>query len=282
MRVTFLICLVIAAIPPALCRGETALGNLAVPIGGTNSSPLTPSVQSKITRVSLLCPTKNEAAREQYNNALELQQQGKLGGAREAYLKAIGQDPLYCDAMDNLGQMLRNDGDIKQAISWYERSLAVKPDNVVAHQNLAVAYNVQGDLDKSQSEYLWLTKNDPTNPEGYYGLGMILLGSGQTDAAIGQLEFAERIYREHGSSLAMDAQYLLGVAYFNKQDYKKAREYLTLSYLQKQDNPNVNYLLGLCYLDPLAGDKTQATGFLLKAKKLGIQLPPDIARLLDK
>ncbi|WP_041245193.1 tetratricopeptide repeat protein [Geotalea uraniireducens] len=282
MRAIFLICLVIVAISSSPCMGGTVLGNSTASLAGTNPSPLSPSVPSKITRVGMLCPTENEAARQQYNNALELQQEGRLRDAREAYQKAVEQDSRYCDAMDNLGQMLRTEGDVKQAIYWYERSLAVKPDNAVAHQNLAVAYNVQGDQNKSQSEYLWLIKNDSTNPEGYYGLGAILLGSGQTDAAIEKLALAEKIYRENGSSLAMDAQYLLGVAYFNKQDYKRSREYLALSYAQKQDDPNVNYLLGLCYLDPSTGDKKQASEFLLKAGKLGVQVPPDVLQQLGK
>ena len=278
MRAIFLIGLVIVAVSSSPCMGGTVLENPT----GTDLPSLSPSVPSKVSRVGMLCPTENEAARQQYNNALELQQEGRLSEAREAYRKAVEQDSRYCDAMDNLGEMLRTEGDVKQAIYWYERSLAVKPDNAVAHQNLAVAYNVQGDTDKSQMEYQWLIKNDPTNPEGYYGLGSILLGSGNTDAAIGKLEVAEKIYREHGSPLAVDARYLLGVAYFNKQDFKRARGYLALCYAQKPDDPNVNYLLGLCYLDPSTGDKKQAAEFLLKARKLGVQVPPDVLQQLGK
>ena len=278
MKAISLTCLAIVAISSSPCMGGTVLENPA----GTSPAPLSQSVPTKITQVGTLCPTENEAARQQYNNALDLQEEGRLSEAKEAYRKAVEQDPGYCDAMDNLGQMLRAEGDVKQAIYWYERSLAVKPDNAVAHQNLAVAYSVQGEQDKSQSEYLWLIKNDPKNPEGYYGLGSILLGSGQTDAAIGKLEVAEKIYRENGSPLAVDAQYLLGLAYFNKKDYKRAREYLALPYAQNPDDPNVNYLLGVCYLDPSTGDKKQATEYLLKARKLGVQLPPDILQQLDK
>jgi tetratricopeptide (TPR) repeat protein len=289
MKCKFLTCLAVVVIMPCQGMGATASANVTSPAeaviaapSGQNSSSPAPDDKTKVTAVGMLCPTENEQAMRLYNDALQLQQQGRLLDSEAAYLKAIELDPRYCDAMDNLGQMLRSVGDTKQAISWYTRSLSVKPDNVVAHQDLAVAYRVQGDINRSQTEYRWLIQNDPVNPEGYYGLGMTCLDSGQTQAAIEPLERAAQMYRANSSPLLADAQYLLGVAFFMQKEYRKAKDYFVLSYPQRKEDPNTNYLLGLCYLDPSIGDHAQAKQYLLKAQKLGVRISAEVLRELGK
>jgi tetratricopeptide (TPR) repeat protein len=267
MRNPVLICLALLTITCCTCLGETAPA---------------PAGTARLGRVGILCPTRNEEARQSYNSALLLQGQGKLREAEAAYQKAIELDPGFCDAMDNLGQMLRSEGDTKRAIGWYRRSLAVKPDNLVAHQNLAAAYRFQGELDKTREEYLWLVKHDADNPEGYYGLGMTYLDAGQTGAAIEPLERAESLYRAAASPLVSDARFLLGVAYYGEQKYQKARDYLAQAYPVMENDPNVNYLLGLCYLNPPIEDHAQARQYLLKAQKLGKELPANVKKKLEK
>lgn len=266
MKTTCLTALAIVAITSCACWGGT---------------PLPVSVK-KTGYANVICPTENEAARLSYNEAAQLQQEGKFREAEESYLSAIKQDPGYCDAMDNLGQMLRSNGNTDQAIFWYKRSLSVKPDNPVAHQNLAVAYIVLGDADKSVAEFQWLIENDPKNPEGYYGLGNTFLTSGRPEAAIVPFERAEKLYREGSSPLLADAQYELGLAHYLLKEYGKARDYLELIYPERRDEPNTNYLLGLCYLDSSIRDPAKARQYLLKAQKLGVEIPADIIQKLGK
>ena len=47
----------------------------------------------------------------------------QLQEAEPLLRKAIELDPKYCDAMDNLGVVLRRLGNIEQAIEWYKRSI---------------------------------------------------------------------------------------------------------------------------------------------------------------
>ncbi|HEY6838600.1 MAG TPA: tetratricopeptide repeat protein [Geobacteraceae bacterium] len=242
----------------------------------------TSATNIRLTTTDILCPTVNDEARQDYNSALAAKLKGDLKEAERLYRLAVARDERYCDAMDNLGQLLRMRGRMDEAISWYERSLAVKPDNAVAHQNLAVVYDLQGEAEKAQAQYQWIIRHDPTNPEGYYGAGLSLLNAGSTDTAIVNLALAEKYYREQKSPLVEDARYLLGVAHFRKNDYAKARDYLLPLYEQKRDDPNLNYLLGLCYLDPAKGDRKRARELILKARDLGQTIDPAILLKIEK
>ena len=280
MRVPLLCCLVFVGISSSPCWA-TVPGKAGAPAPSAPAPPA-PSVTTRITQVGLTCPTDSEAARRQYNGALDMQQRGELRAAEKAYLKAVELDPQFCDAMDNLGQMLRREGDVKQAVSWYLRSLKVKPDNAVAHQNLANAYTVQGDVDKALAEYQWLIANDPKNPEGYYGLGKTLQDSGRAKEAVDALLRACELYRQSAEPLLTDAYYELGLAYFSQEEYQKAKEYLELSYPGREDDPNANYLLGICCLAIPNQDRGQAAHYLEKAQQLGMKVPAQVLRILSK
>jgi len=60
---------------------------------------------------------------------------------------------------------------MEEAVSWYQRSIKIAPDNTVAIQLLAVAYKVQGKYDEAMAEFERLIALAPDDPEGYYGLG---------------------------------------------------------------------------------------------------------------
>lgn len=263
------------------CCGVLALLLLFGATCYAESSGQQTTPESKVTEVPVNCPTSNPQAQDLYNSALSAKKAGKLKEAEGLYRQAIEKDGKYCDAMDNLGQLLRSEGKLNEAITWYKRSLEVKPDNATAHQNLAVAYKFQKNLDGAQAEYQWLIKNDPGNPEGFYGIGWVLMDKGDYDAAIERLKSAEQIYRQTNSPLVSDARFLIGGAYFKKKDYVNARAWLLQAYPEMQDAPSINYILGLCYLDPATGDKKQASLYLRKAKSLGVKLPPGIESQLQ-
>ena len=284
MKRTSIICIAVVIITCCECPGgtDTSVVPSTDAIPAEEFSNIAPTVKTKTSKVNVFCPTSNEEARTLYNGALEFERQGKDDEAKEGYLKAIEKDPRYCDAMDNIGQMFRRNGDINQAIYWYQHSIAVKPDNSVAHQNLAVAYRIKGDVDKTLGEYQWLVSNDPGNPEGYYGLGLAFLDRGQSTTAIKALKRAEELYRANASPFLGDAQYLLGVSFYDQKDYRNARDYLMLSYPSRKEDPDTNYLLGLCYLDPSIKDSGKAREYLLKAQQFGMKVSPELFQELEK
>ena len=74
----------------------------------------------------VLCPTKNQTAGELYNKGLELSGKGDFESAMKAYSRAIELDANYCDAMDNLGQLLRRQGKFEEAEQELENRIRAK------------------------------------------------------------------------------------------------------------------------------------------------------------
>ncbi len=226
--------------------------------------------------VPVLCPTKNQAARKSYNNGVNLEHEGNINEAIKEYRNAIALDANYCDAMDNLGRLLRRQGKLDEAIYWYKRSIDILPGNQTAHMNLGVAYRLQGKKDGAIAEYQTLLKMNPRDPEGYYGLGGIYYTFKDFSAAAEQFRKAEQLYSEMNSPLLSDAQYMLGIVYYQMKDYGKSIDYLERVYTSKQNDPYINYCLGQAHLEK--GDMDQARKYLRRAQELGAKIPPEILR----
>ena len=225
----------------------------------------------------VLCPTSNEEARTLYNQGVQLAGRGDAEGALKAYNGAIALDANYCDAMDNLGQLLRSQGKLDEAIYWYKRSAAILPGNRTAHTNLAVAYMYQGKNAAAVSEYQVLLKMNPDDPEGFYGLGTVYMDTGEPDKASENFIKARQLYIKLNSPLVADADYALGMTYYQVKDYVKSIEYLERSLSSKKDDPRVNYYLGLSYLDQ-GKYPDLARMYLKKAQELGAKIPPEVLR----
>lgn len=252
-------------------------------IGGASSrAEIKPDIKSKVTPQDLYCGSKNEQAMQFYTGAVVLAEQGHIEKAKDLYLKAIELDSAFCDAMDNLGQLLRSQGNLEKAIYWYKKSLKILPENPVALQNLALAYRLQGKMKEAIAEYQLLIKVDPKNPEGYYGLGTIYLDLKQYSNAVTQLKKAEKLYSKKSSPLVTDARYYLGISYFFLEDWTKAKGYFEQIYIEFVDDPAINLLLGACYLYIKPKNRELARRYLNRAKELGMEIPDDILRELDR
>jgi tetratricopeptide (TPR) repeat protein len=257
--------------------GAGCSGQPASPIAAsTPAQNILANATTSVEQRGVFCPTDNEQAKQAYNDAIALQEKGDLEEASKSFKKAIELDPKFCDAMDNLGQILRSQGNIDEAISWYKKSIEVSPNNTVAHQNLAFAYQTQGNLDGAIAEYQLLTQIDPNEPEGYYGLGNIYLGLNKPQDAIPQLEKAAALYEKNSSPFLADAKFSLGVAHFMLGEYEKSRDYFEAIYPDMQNNPYLNYYLGLCYLKSDFKDMDIAKKYLTKAQELGVKIPAEV------
>ncbi len=226
--------------------------------------------------VDMLCSSDIPAAEEAYNRAWDSFDRGDLDQAEQLYGKAIELDPGFCDAMDNLGLLLRQEGRLDEAISWYKASLEVLPSNATALQNLAGAYQVRGDTQNAINSFEALIELDPQNPEGYYGLGNLYSHLGRAPDSVPYLETALQLYDNPGSPRALDAHYLLGLALYTTEDCLNAVPHLEAGYDHFEEDPDVNYALGYCYLTPEFNDTESARVFLKKAESLGVDIPSEL------
>jgi tetratricopeptide (TPR) repeat protein len=244
------------------------------------SVQLTKAINGDSKGVPILCPTKNDDAEGAYVQAKTFQEKGQLEEAEKAYLKAIELDDHFCDAMDDLGLMLRKQGKLGEAIRWYQKSLEILQTNRLALRNMAVAYEIQGNTQEAIATFTKLVEIAPTDPEGYYGLGRIYYDTEKYKQALENLDTAETLYIQSGSPFVADAQYQLGKTYFVLKDCTRAAGYLEMVYDQHEEDSYVNYVLGVCRLVSEPQDLNLVKKYLLKAEELGMTLPEDVIRLL--
>ena len=74
-----------------------------------------------------------------------LKYQGKLEEAIEAYNKALAIKPDYAEAYSNMGVALKDQGKLEEAIEAYNKALAIKPDYAGAHRNLSIVTKYNSD-----------------------------------------------------------------------------------------------------------------------------------------
>jgi len=86
-------------------------------------------------------------AHSRYANAM-----AKLGHRREAavhYRKAIARDPRHYTALNNLGELLLQGGQFREALDLLQRAADTRPDDFMPWGNLAQAASLAGDHDRA-------------------------------------------------------------------------------------------------------------------------------------
>lgn len=69
---------------------------------------------------------------------------GDLAGAEELYRAALEPEPENPVTLNNLGLAIAQPGRIAEAVTWYERALALDADRAIAHLNLGNAHTALG------------------------------------------------------------------------------------------------------------------------------------------
>lgn len=262
-------------LPAALSLG---CGLISTP---TPEEPPPPEIGAEGEAMPLVCDTSNGEALAAYNRGNTQEENGRIQAAIVSYREAVELDPGFCDAMDNLGLMLRREGEIDEAIEWYRKSLAIAAENPVALMNLGAALKMQGDLEAAEEAYTALAEVDPENPEGHYGLGVLHLDLDSPDEAIAHLTIAKDLYHASASAWEADADYQLGIAYALADDCASALAYFEPLYPSNQDNAELNWYMGVCYLAPESEDLDLARKHLLEAERLGIVVPPELMLTIE-
>jgi serine/threonine-protein kinase len=110
-------------------------------------------------------------------DALRLQK--LLDEAIGYYERALRFDATYARAYSNIGLALEAQGRTDEAIDYYEKSLQLDPEYAWAHNNLANALRVKGRLDAAYDHYQQVIQLDPQNPEIQKGIRRVLLEQGR-------------------------------------------------------------------------------------------------------
>jgi Tfp pilus assembly protein PilF len=93
-------------------------------------------------------------ARARNNYATSLLAQGRFAEAEPHLVVAIGENPVFVEALANLGVSLSAQGRVDAGIPWLERAIALRPGFASAHRNLGEAFALQHRLGAAASEYV--------------------------------------------------------------------------------------------------------------------------------
>ena len=133
------------------------------------------------------------------------------------YKKALKINPYYADAYSNMGNVLKDKGDLEAAIQSYKQALKIKPDYAQAYSNMGIALKGKGDLNAAISSYKQALKIKPDYAEAYNNMGSALNDKGDLEAAIESYKQALKIKPDYAEAYSN-----MGIALKDKGDLEAA------------------------------------------------------------
>ena len=99
--------------------------------------------------------------------------QAALAQAAAPLLEAVNKDPNDFDALVKLGNLYYDGQQFPSAIQYYERALAIHPDNPDVRTDMGTAYWYTGNSDKALAAMETSLKYRPGHPQTLFNLGWV-------------------------------------------------------------------------------------------------------------
>jgi tetratricopeptide (TPR) repeat protein len=158
----------------------------------------------------------------------------------------------------NLGNLYLRQGNIKAAISAYQRALALDPRFVGAYVNLADAYRQQGRDDEGEKQLRRGLSLLPGTADLHHALGLLLVRKTDKSAALHELAKAAKLAPDNARYA-----YVYGIALHSNG---KQREALAILKAADARHPyNLDILSALISIQREAGNNKVALVYALKA-----------------
>lgn len=141
--------------------------------------------------------------RAHYNLGETLRQQGELGNAESALRKALALHEGYADAHSTLGGVLLGLGREQEALEHIERAVTLAPDDPRARFNYGLALGRAGRIAESARELNAVVRLDPGRVEARRKLGFALGELGRIDQARAQVDWLLARDPEDGPARAL-------------------------------------------------------------------------------
>jgi tetratricopeptide (TPR) repeat protein len=162
-----------------------------------------------------------EYAKENYFNAVS------------KYKRALAIDSMFAFCWDNLGLTYRKMEKYDEAIAAYRRSLQVDPNGKTPLQNIPVAYEYQHKYPEAIQSYRDYIAKQAKDPEGFYGLGRVLVMQDELEDGLDNLCKAYNLYISLNSPYRTDAEQVISLVYSKMKKANKVKEFKEI--LEKND-----------------------------------------------
>ncbi len=163
----------------------------------------------------------NVLAQLAYDDGMDYINDGDVENAILKFSKAVNIDPNFAFAWDNLGISYRKNTEYDKAIESYKKSLEIYPEGRLPLLNIAITYNLNKQYDEAVTYYNKFIEIYNEDPEGYYGLGLILYTQQQEEAGLDNLIRAYTIYTAQNSPYRADAAKKIGYMYKDLKNQDK-------------------------------------------------------------
>lgn len=143
-----------------------------------------------------------------YHLGIAYRKKQNLAKAQHHYQTAVNLNilpQLKLGAYNNLGNLLKETGQLQEAQTAYETTLQIDPNFVQGYYNLGMTFRAMGDYRKAIAAYQKAIQLNPNYAEAYQNLGVALLSVGQVLTALEALKTAIAL---HENTLPAEAQRL--------------------------------------------------------------------------
>ena len=181
-------------------------------------------------------------------------------------------------ARDDLGNLLRKEGRVDEAIAQYQEALQIKTNYAAAHYNLGIALRQTGRLEEAIAQYREALQCNPSYADADVDLGAALLDAGRLDEAIAYLQKALQL-----NPASAKAHNDLGNVFLQKGDTARAAAHFRQAVQINPADPWVkNNLAWLLATSPQASQRDGKTAVDLarQAEELTGEENPIILRTL--
>jgi protein O-mannosyl-transferase len=114
----------------------------------------------------------------------------------------VAKRPDNARAHNNLGLALQQAGRTQDAVEHYEQALQIKPDYADAHYNLGIVFFREGKLSDAIGHFEEALRISPDYAKAHYNLGIVFMQEGKLTDAIGHFEQALRIDPDYAKAHA--------------------------------------------------------------------------------
>jgi len=161
--------------------------------------------------------------------AVTLAEKGEFERSLPLFAKVIELDPSDAETLSNWGNALLGLGRPQEAQAHYEASLALRPDVLDTHYNLALCLNATGATEQARERLEHVLEEEPRYERARRELIGLFLSSGQEDRAVALLRAGLAYDGEH---VGMRDQLAWLLATAPSGSAEQAREALTLAQAQ--------------------------------------------------
>ncbi|MDX2164248.1 MAG: tetratricopeptide repeat protein [Gammaproteobacteria bacterium] len=152
---------------------------------GTSTQNTSPGIVQPLIKTPVPL-TDSQLAAENYDEAVDLINQGNTQGAIGMLQMVVSQHPVYLDGRVLLANLLLQQNEAQQALTTL-KGVTSQPNfsgNATYYSLLAESYRQTGDFKSAIGIYHQLLQLNPSNGVWWVGLGMCFEGLGQKNAAI--------------------------------------------------------------------------------------------------